>query len=48
MRPYSLAGNLNSGSLFTGGGPITINSQYGQPLYYQQPRTIRLGVKFTF
>ncbi len=46
--PWSLSGNLNSGSLFTGGGPITINSQYGKPLFYQLSRTIRLGVKFTF
>jgi hypothetical protein len=45
--PYSLSGNLNSGSLFTG-GPITINSQYGKPLFYQLSRTIRLGLKFTF
>jgi len=48
MTPWSLQGNLNSGSLFTGGGPITINSQYGKPFYYQLPRNIRLGVKFTF
>jgi len=46
-NPYSLSGTLNSGSLFTS-GPITINSQYGKPLFYQISRTIRLGVKFTF
>lgn len=47
-RPYNVQSLLNSGSLFTGGGPITINSQYGKPLFYQTSRTIRLGVKFTF
>ncbi len=31
----------------TGTEPTT-NSQYGQPLFWQQPRTIRLGLKFTF
>jgi hypothetical protein len=44
--PYSISQGLNS-SLFTA-GPQTLNSQYGKPLYYQQTRTIRLGVKFTF
>jgi hypothetical protein len=29
-------------------GPITVNSQYGKPLYYQLARQIRLGFKFTF
>jgi hypothetical protein len=27
---------------------IVGNSQYGQPLYYQQPRSIRLGIRYTF
>jgi hypothetical protein len=45
--PYSISGLLNNGSLFTP-GPITLNSQYGKPLYYQLARTFRLGVKFTF
>lgn len=30
------------------GGPETINSQYGKPLYYQHPRGIRLQATFTF
>jgi hypothetical protein len=30
------------------GGPITINSQYGKPMYYQLARSIRLAAKFTF
>jgi hypothetical protein len=29
-------------------GPMTVNSQYGQPLEYQIARNIRLGVHFTF
>jgi hypothetical protein len=48
MNPWSVAGAFNSGSLFTGGAPVTVNSEYGKPLYYQLPRTIRFGVKFTF
>jgi hypothetical protein len=47
-NPWSLSGNLNGGSLLTGGAPVTIGSQYGKPLFYQLPRTIRFGVKFTF
>ena len=31
-----------------GGGPITVNSQYGKPYLYQLSRNIRLGVHFTF
>jgi hypothetical protein len=52
-RPYNLQASLN-GTTINGaasnnlGGPETINSQYGKPLYYQQPRTIRLQAKFTF
>jgi hypothetical protein len=50
--PYSVSGLLNGnapgGNFFTGTSPITINSQYGKPLYYQLARTIRFGLKFTF
>jgi hypothetical protein len=46
MHPYSLKDVLTSNN--SQGGPITINSQYGQPLYYQLPRTIRIGARFTF
>jgi hypothetical protein len=47
--PYSVSDALNglNGQSRTG-KPITVNSQYGQPLYYQLPRTIRLQAKFTF
>jgi hypothetical protein len=45
-HPYNVSQLLNN-SLSTG-GPITINSQYGKPMYYQAARNIRLGVKFTF
>jgi len=48
MNPYNISTALNSGSIFTGGAPITINAEYGKPLFYQLSRTIRLGVKFTF
>jgi hypothetical protein len=52
--PYNLQDSLN-GLPTTGGapsnsqgGPETINSQYGKPLYYQHPRGIRLQASFTF
>ncbi len=48
QRPWSLSGNLNAGSPFFTPGPITINSQYGKPLFYQTSRTIRLQVHYTF
>jgi hypothetical protein len=44
--PYSVSQLLNSNNSV--GGPETVNSQYGKPLYYQLARTIRLGVKFSF
>src|SRR5579863_47896 len=49
MRPYNLSSVLNSTPhSYATGGPITINSQYGTPLFYQLARTIRLQAKFTF
>jgi hypothetical protein len=45
-HPYNLNNILTSNN--SQGGPITVNSQYGKPLYYQLARTIRLGVKFSF
>jgi hypothetical protein len=45
-NPYSVSQLLNSNNSV--GGPETINSQYGKPLYYQLSRTIRLGAKFSF
>jgi hypothetical protein len=47
--PYSVQQALNGiDGQNSQGGPETINSQYGKPLYYQQPRTIRLQARFTF
>jgi hypothetical protein len=40
-----LQSQLNSSST---GGPLTLSSQYGNPMYYQLSRNIRLGIKFTF
>jgi hypothetical protein len=49
MSPYSVSDALNGrNNLNSQGGPITINSAYGKPLYYQNPRTIRLQANFTF
>jgi hypothetical protein len=52
-RPYNIQSSLNgltlggqpSNSL---GGPETISGQYGKPLSYQLPRTVRLQASFTF
>lgn len=46
MNKYSVSQGLNSNNNL--GSPETVNSQYGKPLYYQLPRTIRLEAKFTF
>ncbi|MHB1938042.1 MAG: TonB-dependent receptor [Acidobacteriaceae bacterium] len=48
MRPYNVAGLNNSSVYGAAPAPITINSQYGQPLYWQLPRTIRLQLRYTF
>jgi Carboxypeptidase regulatory-like domain len=51
--PYNVQDSLN-GAVINGntsnnlGGPETINSQYGKPLYWQHPRTVRLQASFTF
>jgi hypothetical protein len=53
MAPYNIQQSLN-GQAIAGnpsnnlGGPETLNSQYGKPLYYQLPRTIRLAFHYTF
>ncbi len=44
--PYNVTNMLSNGGV--SGGPQTINSAYGKPLYYQNPRTIRLQVHFNF
>jgi hypothetical protein len=52
-QPYNVQSSLN-GTPINGqpsnnvGGPETINSQYGKPLYYQHPRGIRLSAAFNF
>jgi Carboxypeptidase regulatory-like domain len=51
--PYNMQASLN-GQITAGqfsnsqGGPETINSQLGKPLYWQHPRTIRLQASFSF
>ena len=56
-RPYNLAASLNgsipnsnsnSSATALGATPETINSQLGKPLYYQQPRYIRLQLNYSF
>jgi hypothetical protein len=48
--PYNVSTLLNSGGGVTGtpGGPITINSLYGKPMYFQTSRNIYMSVKFSF
>jgi hypothetical protein len=45
MTNYDYASLLNNGVT---GGPITLSSQYGQPLRYQLGRNIILGLHFNF
>jgi hypothetical protein len=50
-HPYNFAALMNTAptnTLGTAGGPLTVNSGYGQPNRYQVSRSIRLGVKFSF
>ncbi|GAA3765625.1 outer membrane beta-barrel protein [Terriglobus aquaticus] len=49
-HPYDVAKSLNGSTATSNnlGGPETINSQYGKPLYYQQPRNIRFQLSYTF
>jgi hypothetical protein len=50
FHPYDVAAlaNASPSNTVSGNGPITVNSQYGQPNRYQAGRTIRLGLKFRF
>ena len=50
FHAYPLAPALNASpsNAVSGNGPITINSGYGQPNRYQQGRTIRIILRFTF
>jgi len=47
MHPYDWKTNLNTTN-YIYGDAVTLNSNYGKPLYYQLPRTMRLGLRFTF
>ncbi|MBZ5527164.1 MAG: carboxypeptidase regulatory-like domain-containing protein [Acidobacteriia bacterium] len=47
-HPYDISAALNAGNAYTGGLPITVNSQYGKPYLFQTGRGIRLSVHFTF
>src|SRR5208282_6061474 len=47
MHPYDWRTALNTANYLTGAG-VTLNSNYGKPLYYQLGRTMRLGASFTF
>jgi hypothetical protein len=49
-RPYNFAALMNAAPTnpVNGNGPLTVNSNYGQPYLYQIARNIRLAVKFTF
>jgi Carboxypeptidase regulatory-like domain len=49
MTPYNYIAAMNASDLgSTGGGPITMNSQYAKPYLYQLSRNIRLGIHYTF
>ncbi len=47
-RPYNVQTLLNQANFGGAGFGNTISSLYGKPYLFQAPRTIRLGVKFTF
>jgi hypothetical protein len=53
MTPFNVQNSLNGVSINGGpsnsaGGPETINSQYGKPLYHQIPRNLRFQLTFSF
>jgi len=56
LQPYDVASYMNAARSNRGtpvGGvytyrPLTVNGGYAQPNRWQQGRTIRLGVRFTF
>jgi hypothetical protein len=50
LGKYNYTAAMNSGAQNgnPAGGPITIDSWYGKPFWYQQARNIRLEVHFTF
>jgi hypothetical protein len=50
MHAYNVSNVLNDNGTHLNNvyGPETISNEYGKPLYYQAPRTIRLQAHFTF
>src|SRR5229473_7592700 len=47
FHKYDATALMNS-AFSNGGGPLTVNSQYGHPNRFQAGRTIRIGLHFTF
>jgi len=47
FHKYDATALMNS-AFSNGGGPLTVNSQYGHPNRFQAGRTIRIGLRFTF
>jgi hypothetical protein len=50
-HPYDWKGLLANSTGLSGpdtGAPIIANSQYGKPFIWQNPRSLRLAVRFTF
>jgi hypothetical protein len=45
-HPFNISALMNTAG--PTGGPFTVNSQYGKPYLFQQPRNIGLGLRFTF
>jgi hypothetical protein len=44
---YNYVAEMNA-AISNGGGPLTVNSQYGKPSLYQVARNVRLGLHLTF
>lgn len=44
---YDYLSEMNA-AFSNGGGPLTIDSRYGKPYFYQTSRNIRLAIHFTF
>jgi hypothetical protein len=45
---YTAAMNTGADNGTTYGGPIVVDSMYGKPYFFQQPRNIRFALHFTF
>jgi hypothetical protein len=48
MNGYNLSDALNGTGAFAGASKLTLASRYGMPLSFQNARTIRVSVRFTF